>query len=104
MCLTLMFRAMNVIDEIKRARQQLVSEEQKKEILSRIKTQLIEREYAIVDGARHYKDQEWRFGETYIRAPYRCHAAISEWLQELGFKTSRYYNKGGVDNGLQVCI
>lgn len=32
------------------------------------------------------------------------HAAIADWLHSLGFHTSRYYNKGGVDNGLKVTM
>lgn len=94
---------MSVIEEIKQARQELVNEEQKSKILSRIKAQLIVKDFAVVDGASHYRDQDWRFGDTtYVKAPFKCHAAISAWLNDLGFKTSRYYNKGGVDNGLKV--
>lgn len=94
---------MSIIDEIKQARTQLISEEHKRQILLRIKNQLIKDEYAIIDGASHYPEQSWKFGETtYVRVPFKYHAAISEWLQSLGFKTSRYYNRGGVDNGLKV--
>ena len=39
-----------------------------------------------------------------VETPYRYHAAIAEWLRSLRFHTQRYYNQGGVDNGLQVWI
>lgn len=95
---------MSIIDEIKEARKQLVNEEQKTKILLQVKQQLTTREYAIIDGASHYRNQTWILEDHYIRAPFKCHAAISAWLQELGFKTSRYYNQGGVDNGLKIWI
>ena len=96
---------MTIIEEIKQARNQMLTEEQKSEILKRVKNQLVIKKEAIIDGARHYQNQEWLFrGETYVRAPFKYHAAISAWLEDLGFMTSRYYNRGGVDNGLQVWI
>lgn len=94
---------MSIIDEIKQARNQLLSNDNKEKILARIKVQLIKESFAVIDGAKHYSSQEWKFGElTYVKAPYACHTAIAKWLEGLGFKTSRYYNNGGVDNGLKV--
>lgn len=94
---------MSIIEEIKQSRQQLLNDEQKKAILRSVKEQLITERHAIVDGAPHYRDQEWGSLDRWIiRTPYKCHAAISEWLEGLGFKTSRYYNRGGIDNGMKV--
>lgn len=96
---------MSIIDEIRRGRVEFVPAEYKDKILMCVKTQLIKNETARIDGAAHYNNQEWKFPESgYCSAPYRYHAAIAEWLRGLGFHTQRYYNPGGVDNGLQVWI
>lgn len=96
---------MSIIDEIKNERVTMIDEDYKVKVLTQIKHQLTEREYAVIDGARHYQVQEWKFkGDTYVKAPYKYHAALATWLEKLGFKTSRYYNNGGIDNGLRVWI
>lgn len=93
-----------------------IPEEYKNEILANIKAQLIEGhrgDYALIDGAAHYPNQEWKFPGEFerrqwpnhtcaIRAPFRFHAAIADWLHTLGFSCCRHYNKGGVDNGMEV--
>lgn len=104
---------MGIIDEIKRSRAAMLTDEKKEFILKYLKHSLKYRDYAIIDGAEHYKrvgtdkwitrdEPERNFMQC--RAPYMCHAAIAEWLHSLGFKTCRYYNKGGIDNGLKVYI
>jgi hypothetical protein len=95
---------MNVIDEIKKERIEFVPQEYKDSILQSIKKQLVLRDFAIVDGARHYKNQEWEFSTHKCKAPFKYHAAIATWLESIGFFTSRYYNNFGVDNGLKVRI
>lgn len=96
---------MSIIDEIRKQRIAFVPEEYKEKILINIKHQLTYKEVARIDGASHYASRDWSFPDnSYCYAPYIYHAAISEWLNSLGFRTSRYYNKGGVDNGLNVWI
>lgn len=96
---------MSIIDEIRKGRVEFVPAEYKEKILMNIKEQLIKNDNARIDGAAHYRNHEWKFPESGIcAAPYRYHAAIAEWLRSLGFHTQRYYNQGGVDNGLQVWI
>lgn len=101
---------MSIIEEIKAQRAAMLTEEQKGWLLAAIKTQLETDDYAIVDGASHYCSQSWNKVPAkngycaYVRAPYKLHAAIADWLCSLGFHTSRYYNNFGVDNGLKVTI
>lgn len=95
----------NIIEEIRKDRINLIPDEYKHAILRNIKTQLAYSSTARIDGAAHYANRDWSFpSNSYCYAPYKYHAAISEWLKTLGFNTSRYYNKGGVDNGLQIWI
>lgn len=95
---------MNVIDEIIKSRIDFVPQEYKEPILESIKKQLVLGEYAIVVGAKHYERQEWDFRKLRCRAPFKYHAAIATWLKSVGFYTDRYYNSGGIDNGLKVWI
>ena len=101
---------MSIIDEIKSARINSVPEEYRDAILASVKAQLIDGwrgDYALIDGASHYRPQEWKIpkdpGGT-ICAPFRFHEAIAEWLRTLGFSCCRHYNRGGVDNGMEVRI
>lgn len=96
---------MNVIEEIRNNRIQLLNEEHKKKILDNVKYQLTYKSEALVEGAAHFRSQECVFRENHnCRAPFKYHPAIEEWLRSLGFKTSRYCNKGGIDQGLSVWI
>lgn len=100
------------INDIREARIKLLSEDRKEKILINIKNQLLYNGYARIDGAAHYGNKEWNFPtmdekhqyQPICYAPFKFHPAIAEWLNRLGFHTSRYYNKGGVDNGLKVWI
>lgn len=98
---------MSIIEEIKAQRAAMLTEEQKRMLLDGIKSQLTTRDYAIVDGAAHYSTK-WESRQigcsTYASAPFKYHPAIADWLRSLGFRTSRYYNKRGVDNGLMVTM
>ena len=95
----------NIIKEIQKERINLIPDMYKQAILDNIKLQLKYSDTARIDGAAHYSNRDWDFpSNSYCYAPFRYHAAISEWLKTLGFVTSRYYNKGGVDNGLKVWI
>ena len=95
---------MTIIEEIKQARQQLITGEQKEKLLENIKQQLVTDNTALIEGAPHFSEQVWRFSKWSCRAPYKCHAALAEWLQSVGFHTRRYYNKGGVEYGMEVWI
>lgn len=96
---------MNIIQEIKNERIAFVPCEYKQSILENIKMQLKTQQYARIDGASHYANRGWNFPKnSYCYAPYKYHVAISEWLNSIGFHTQRYYNKGGIDNGLQIWI
>lgn len=103
---------MSIIDEIRSARINSVPEEYKSAILASVKAQLIDGwrgDYALIDGASHYCRQEWEIpkdpsGGGTVRAPFRFHEAIAEWLRTLGFSCCRHYNRGGVDNGMEVRI
>lgn len=95
----------NIIEEIKKERVELIPEEYKNAILDNIKMQLKYSEIARIDGAAHYPNRDWDFPDNrYCYVPHKYHAALSEWLKTLGFYTRRYYNKGGIDNGLEVWI
>ncbi len=99
---------MSITDEIRSARMNKVPEEYKKKILTSVKAQLIDGyhgDWAHIDGAAHYPDQEWKMPSSphgSVCAPFRFHAAIADWLRSLGFTCCRHYNKGGVDNGMEV--
>lgn len=99
---------MSVIDDIRAERVATIPAKYKDEILKSVRKQLVNGsrgDYAIVDGAAHYPHQEWRIPvEDWqsVRAPFKYHAAIADWLRSLGFSCCRHYNKGGVDNGMEV--
>lgn len=100
---------MNIIDEIKQARADILTQEQKDGLLKFIKSELTHKEFCQIDGAAHYKEQKWSRErwcdeDMYSGAPYSSHAAIADWLHSLGFNTCRYRNSFGVDNGLKVWI
>lgn len=98
-----------MINEIKKARAMLLTEEQKAFIKKYLKRELTYKPYAIIEGAKHFKN-EWVLRDEpkrnfmQCRVPFQYHTAISDWLRSLGFNTDRYYNNGGVDNGLKVWI
>lgn len=95
---------MSIIDEIRAARKEQLSDEQKSKILAFIKRDLTKGYKSIIYGAPHFG--RWWFREDIGRceAPYAMHLAIEEWLKGLGFQCSRYYNKMGVEQGLEVRI
>lgn len=95
----------SIIDEIKQARQNLLTDEQKQGLLAFVKHELTQKSFAQIDGARHYCDQVWKKDSRgYYRAPFDKHAAIDDYLRSLGFYTCRYINGFGVDNGMKVYI
>lgn len=102
-----------MIEQIKQARAQMLTEEQKSFIKKFLKHELTRKEFAVIEGARHFSNHggdEWRMRDEpqrnfmCCRAPYKCHPAISDWLQSLGFHTARYINRGGVEYGMKVWI
>lgn len=96
---------MSIIEEIKASRKSLLTDEQKSKILTIVKKTLKNSNYTVVYGAPHFG--KWEFRDdciTRCEAPYAFHPAIEEWLTSLGFRCSRYYNKGGVEQGLMVRI
>ncbi len=98
---------MNIIDEIKRERASLITEEQKQKMLVNLKFQLKYKDSALIWGAPHFQNEYWNLpGEEWrdLRVPYKFHAAVSEWLQSIGFHTRRWFNKGGVEQGMEVWI
>lgn len=106
---------MSIIEEIKTARKAQLTEEQKRKLLEGVKAQLVSNPYALIEGAEHYRaeDNRWRFPQDWrkscnytgcLQAPFKMHTAISEYLSSLGFYCRRWYNGGGVDQGLEVRI
>ncbi len=100
-----------MINEIKQARAQMLTEEQKTFILKFLKRELTRKEFAVIEGARHFsshRTDKWILRDEpdhnfmQCRAPYHCHVAIADWLRGLGFHIDRYINRGGVDYGLKV--
>lgn len=93
---------MSIIDEIKAARKEQLTDEQKGKILTFVSKSLTRDYKAIIYGAPHFG--KWEFREDIMRceAPYALHPAIEEWLKGMGFHCSRYYNKMGVEQGLEV--
>lgn len=101
---------MSLIDEIRAARVSQLTEEHKEKLLAYIKKNLMQNDYALIGGAAHFS-YDWKIpdpdGKDWWRdcyAPYKLHPAITDWLTSLGFKCSRYYNRGGVDQGICVRI
>lgn len=101
---------MDVIEEIRAKRASMLSEEHKTKLLSYIKKVLTHKNYAVIGGAAHFS-YDWEIPDPNSKdwwrdcfAPYKYHPAITDWLQGLGFKCSRYYNRGGVDQGICVQI
>lgn len=102
-----------IIDEIKQARMALLTVEHKSFIKKYLKRELLKKDFAVIEGASHFSRHD---GDKWImrdepernfmrcRAPFRCHAAIADWLRSEGFHTDRYINKGGVDYGLKIWI
>lgn len=98
---------MSIIDEIKKERKDFLPKERKEQILSYLRIQLKEHESAIIRGARHFPDQAWKIPMSKgseLHAPYNMHPAIKEMLEDMGFLTRRYYNKGGIEQGMEVWI
>lgn len=96
---------MNIIEEIKKERIDSLDENLKKQLLNNIKAQLNEKEVALIRGGKHFRDQKWCLElNKRTEAPYKFHAAIAEYLESLGFRTSRYINGYGVDFGMNVYI
>ena len=98
---------MSIVEEIKQSRIVLLTKEQKEGILQSVKEQMKYKESALIFGAAHFGNQIWKFANgkcNDCQAPYKYHSAISEWLRAIGFKTQRYYNRLGVDQGLEVWI
>lgn len=93
---------MNVIEEIKTARKNRLNDAQKEEILTFVKRQLAKSYTCVIYGAPHFG--KWEFRDERLEAPYSLHPAIEVWLTDLGFQCSRYYNKMGVEQGLEVRI
>lgn len=93
-----------IIDKIKSNRIDILSIDKKEEILIYVSTNLIYKDYCIIGGASHFIEQKWYNKNDIFKAPFKFHSAISEYLKTLGFKTERYYNKGGIDQGLKVYI
>lgn len=101
---------MSIIDEIRAARTSRISEEHKSQLLGYIKKILTIRDYALIGGAAHFS-YDWKIPDPNGKdwrsncfAPYSYHPAITEWLKSLGFSCSRYYNRGGVDQGICVRV
>lgn len=101
---------MSVIDEIKAARASQLTEEQKNKLLAYVKKVLTQKDHAVIGGAAHFS-YDWKIPDPNTKdwwrdcfAPYKYHPAITDWLRSLGFKCRRYYNRGGVDQGICVQI
>lgn len=101
---------MSLIDEIRAARVSQLTEEHKEKLLAYIKKNLMQNDYALIGGAAHFS-YDWKIPDPDSKdwwrdcyAPYKLHPAITDWLTSLGFKCSRYYNTGGVDQGICVRI
>lgn len=94
---------MSIQEEIRQSRLSLLTKDEKDRILGCIKEQMKYKETALIYGAAHFQNQVWNFN-TECQAPYKYHSALSEWLKSIGFTTRRYYNKLGVDQGLEVIL
>ena len=96
---------MNIIEEIKKERIDSLDENIKKQLLNNIRAQLKVKEVALIRGGKHFRDSKWCLElNKRTEAPYKFHAAIAEYLESLGFRTSRYINGYGVDYGMNVYI
>ena len=101
---------MGLIEEIRAARVSQLTEENKEKLLAYIKKYLMRYDHALIGGAAHFS-YDWKIPDPDSKdwwrdcyAPYKLHSAITDWLTSLGFKCSRYYNRGGVDQGICVRI
>lgn len=93
----------NVLEDIREMRKNTLSEEQKNQMLLCIKNKLIYSESIIIYGAAHFANEPFMCDVSKrMSAPYKLHPAISTYLTSLGFYVSRYYNRGGIDQG--ICV
>lgn len=102
--------SMSLIDEIRAARVSQLTEEHKEKLLAYIKKNLMQHDNVVIGGAAHFS-HDWKIPDPDSKdwwkdcyAPYKLHPAITDWLISLGFTCSRYYNRGGVDQGICVRI
>lgn len=93
---------MDIISEIKEKRNQLLTTEQKCKIIDFVKYALVKGYSVVIYGAPHFG--EWAITENRCEVPYRLHPAVEDMLKSMGFRCTRYYNKGGVEQGLEVRI
>ena len=95
----------NVLEDIREMRKNALSEEQKDQIVTCIKNKLIYSENVIIYGAAHFANEPFMCDiRRGMSAPYKLHPAISTYLTSLGFYVSRYYNRGGIDQGICVTL
>lgn len=100
-------KTMTAIEEIRQAREQSISAERKVKVLEHLKKQLVNKESTVIWGAPHFRNEVWEIPDhpsSDLKVPYKHHAALSQWLQSLGFRTRRYYNRMGVEQGMEVRI
>lgn len=95
---------MSIIDDIKKARQNSLSEENKKKLLTVLKERLTRDECAIIGCGSHFPNPKWKFDMWGIEVPYSERAAVKDFLKNEGFYCRDYINGFGVNYGLEVFV
>lgn len=95
---------MTTIEEIKKARQNLLTDEQKSKLLEIISKILINNDHVIIASGSHFPNPKWCLEMRYLEVPYSKRAAVKDFLNNKGFYCKDYINGFGVNYGLEVRI
>lgn len=94
---------MSVIDNIKKARLNSLSEEHKKKLLEKLEKELTYNEQVIIGCGSHFQNPKWDFGR-WFECPYSERAAVTDFLRKEGFHVRDYINSFGVNYGIEISI
>lgn len=95
---------MTTIEEIKKARQSLLTDEQKSKLLEIISKRLINDDSVIIASGSHFQNPKWRLEMWDLEVPYPKRAAVKDFLNNEGFYCKDYINGFGVNYGLEIRI
>ena len=94
---------MNIVDKIKQARLNNLSEEHKERLLKELEKRLEYQEYVVIGCGSHFQNPKWEF-EPGLECPYSDKAAVTDFLRKEGFHVRDYINSFGVNYGIEVSI
>lgn len=94
---------MSIVDKIKQARLDNLSDEHKKKLLEKLEKKLAYEEYVVIGCGSHFQNPKWEF-EPGLECPYSDKAAVTDFLRKEGFHVRDYINGFGVNYGIEVSI